>query len=55
MKYKIQDHQVKQIEHIIYELASNGEVCREVARCRQLKDAELIMCMLNDQEAKVSK
>lgn len=51
MGYKIQEHQVKEVEFTVYQTASNGEVCKRIASCRSKEDAELIMSLLRDKEA----
>lgn len=51
MKYKVQIHERKEIEFMIYQLASNGEVCKRIASCRDKKDAETIVSMLNQADA----
>lgn len=51
MKYKVEKHEVKSTEFAVYELASNGEVCKRVAICREEKDANLISSLLNNTQA----
>ena len=51
MAYKVQVHETKIKEFIIYETAPNGEVCRRVASCRDEKEANLLASMLNNKEA----
>ena len=55
MKYKVQEHSPSTKEFIVYMVASNGEICKQICVCRDKKDADLICTMLRDQDAKVSK
>lgn len=48
MKYVVQEHEEKTKEFIVYQLASNGEICRKIASCRERKDADNIIYMLNE-------
>lgn len=50
MNYRIQDHEERTKEFIIYELSPNGEICREIAACRDRKDAENILTLLKSKE-----
>ena len=54
-KYKVQEHQERITEYLVYQVAPNGEVCKRICSCREKKDADLIATMLNDLSAKVSK
>jgi hypothetical protein len=54
MKYKIQDRKLEQKEYVVFMIASNGEVCKEICRCRDPKDAELINSLLNNTESSKS-
>ncbi len=51
MKYKVQEHQISNTEYAVYQVALNGEVCKRIASCRDKKDAENIVSMLNSAEA----
>lgn len=51
MGYKIEEHQIKEVEFTVYETAPNGEICRRIASCRSIADAELIMSLLRQKEA----
>ena len=46
MKYKIQEHEQKTKEFVIYQCTPNGEVFRRIASCRELKDAENILDLI---------
>lgn len=50
MKFKIQEHKNIEIEYIVYGLAPNGEVCKRVASCRDKRDAEHIVELLNKKD-----
>ena len=51
MKYKVQEYSPSTKEFIVYMVASNGELCKQVATCRDEKDANLICSMLNEKQA----
>lgn len=50
MKCKVQVHEEKIKEFIVYELAPNGELCRRVASCRSQEDADRIVALLDGRE-----
>jgi hypothetical protein len=49
MNYKVQEHKTETKEFLIYQVASNGENCKIMAKCRDEKDANMISSMLNNQ------
>lgn len=51
MKYKVQEREQKSKEYVVFMVAPNGENCKQVAICRDEKDANIICSMLNDKEA----
>lgn len=51
MKYKVQEHVENIKEFIIYQVAPNGEICKRIASCRDEKDANILVSLLNDKEA----
>jgi len=49
-KYKIQEHEERRKEFIIYQVAPNGEVCKRIASCRDKSDAENLLELLNNKQ-----
>lgn len=49
MKYKVQEHESNSKEFIVYMVASNGEVCKQIAVCKDEKDANLITQLLEQE------
>ena len=47
MKYKIQEHQERIKEFIIYECAPNGEICRRIAACQDEEEAKKLLSLLD--------
>ena len=48
MNYKVQENSTITKEYYIYMVASNGENCKIIAKCRDEKDANMIASMLNN-------
>lgn len=50
MKYKVQEHEVREKVYMVYQCAPNGEVCKHVATCQTKENANLLVELLEDKD-----